>query len=59
MLTQDAAKRFERFTRRNIGNRLAIVLDKMVMSAPTIQDKISRQRRDHGLRATRKRPTWR
>jgi preprotein translocase subunit SecD len=41
ILTQDAAKRFERFTEANIGNRLAIVLDKVVLSAPTIQAKIS------------------
>jgi preprotein translocase subunit SecD len=41
VLTQDSAKRFERFTAANIGNRLAIVLDKMVISAPTIQNKIS------------------
>jgi preprotein translocase subunit SecD len=41
VLTQDAAKRFERFTEANIGNRLAIVLDKQVLSAPTIQNKIS------------------
>ena len=41
VLSQDAAKRFERFTEANIGNRLAIVLDKMVLSAPTIQNKIS------------------
>ncbi|MBS1873101.1 MAG: protein translocase subunit SecD [Acidobacteria bacterium] len=41
VLAQDAAKRFERFTEANIGNRLAIVLDKMVLSAPTIQNKIS------------------
>jgi len=41
VLTQDAAKRFERFTGANVGNRLAIVLDKMVISAPTIQNKIS------------------
>jgi preprotein translocase subunit SecD len=41
VLTQDAAKRFERFTAANIGNRLAIVLDKQVLSAPTIQNKIS------------------
>lgn len=40
VLTQDAARRFERFTEANIGNRLAIVLDKMVLSAPTIQNKI-------------------
>jgi preprotein translocase subunit SecD len=41
VLTQDAAKRFERFTGANVGNRLAIVLDKVVLSAPTIQSKIS------------------
>ena len=41
VLTQDAAKRFERFTSANVGNRLAIVLDKLVLSAPTIQSKIS------------------
>ncbi len=40
VLTQDAARRFERFTEANIGNRLAIVLDKSVLSAPTIQNKI-------------------
>lgn len=40
VLAQDAARRFERFTEANIGNRLAIVLDKMVLSAPTIQNKI-------------------
>jgi preprotein translocase subunit SecD len=41
VLSQDAAKRFERFTEANVGNRLAIVLDKSVLSAPTIQNKIS------------------
>jgi preprotein translocase subunit SecD len=41
VLSQDAAKRFERFTGANVGNRLAIVLDKNVLSAPTIQSKIS------------------
>ncbi len=41
VLTQDAAQRFERFTEANIGNRLAIVLDGQVLSAPTIQSKIS------------------
>jgi preprotein translocase subunit SecD len=40
VLTQDAAKRFERFTEANIGNRLAIVLDNQWRSAPTIQNKI-------------------
>jgi preprotein translocase subunit SecD len=37
----DATKRFERFTAANIGNRLAIVMDKMVLSAPVIHGKIS------------------
>ena len=41
VLTQDAAKRFERFTGAHINDRLAIVLDKKVLSAPTIQAKIS------------------
>lgn len=41
VLTQDAAKRFERFTGSNIGKQLAIVLDKNILSAPTIQARIS------------------
>jgi preprotein translocase subunit SecD len=41
VLTQDAAKRFERFTEAHIKDRLAIVLDKMVLSAPTIEARIS------------------
>ncbi|MEQ1949688.1 MAG: protein translocase subunit SecD [Bryobacteraceae bacterium] len=41
VLSQDAARRFENFTGANIGKNLAIVLDKMVLSAPTIQSKIS------------------
>ncbi|MBL8211274.1 MAG: protein translocase subunit SecD [Bryobacterales bacterium] len=41
VLTQDAARRFERFTGSNIGQRLAIVLDNQVISAPVIQGKIS------------------
>ena len=41
VLTQDAATRFAAFTGANVGNRLAIVLDKVVLSAPTIQSKIS------------------
>jgi len=48
VLTQDAAKRFERFTSSNIGNRLAIVLDNRVLSAPTIEAKISDQGRITG-----------
>jgi len=41
VLTQDAARRFERFTGSHIGDRLAIVLDNAVLSAPTIEAKIS------------------
>jgi preprotein translocase subunit SecD len=39
-LSQDAARRFGRFTEANIGNRLAIVLDGQVRTAPTIQSRI-------------------
>ncbi len=39
VLTQDAAKRFAAYTGANVGNRLAIVLDKTVLSAPTIESK--------------------
>jgi protein-export membrane protein SecD len=41
VLTQEAAKRFERYTESNIGNRAAIVVDGQVISAPTIQSRIS------------------
>jgi len=41
VLTQDAAKRFARYTEANIGNRAAIVVDGLVISAPTIQSRIS------------------
>jgi preprotein translocase subunit SecD len=41
VLTQDAARRFERFTEANINNRLAIVLDGKVLEAPVIQARIS------------------
>jgi preprotein translocase subunit SecD len=40
VLTQDAGRRFERFTEANIGNRLAIVLDNQWRLAPTINAKI-------------------
>ncbi|MFN7925778.1 MAG: protein translocase subunit SecD [Bryobacteraceae bacterium] len=39
-LSQEAAKRFGAFTEANINNRLAIVLDNQVRSAPTIQNRI-------------------
>jgi preprotein translocase subunit SecD len=48
VLTQDAARRFERFTQANIGRRLAIVLDGVVLSAPEIQSTIQDQGRIMG-----------
>jgi preprotein translocase subunit SecD len=48
VLTQEAAGRFERFTEANINNRLAIVLDNVVLSAPRIDSKISDQGRIMG-----------
>ena len=41
VLTQDAGKRFSRFTGANIGKQLAIVLDDTVLSAPTINGQIA------------------
>jgi preprotein translocase subunit SecD len=40
VLSQDAAKRFGKFTGANIGNRLAIVLDGKALSAPRIDAQI-------------------
>ena len=40
MLSQDAARRFGPYTQANIGNRLAIILDNQVRSAPTINSRI-------------------
>ncbi len=39
-LSQDAAARFERYTRANIGRLSAIVLDQEILSAPVIDDVI-------------------
>ncbi|MCP5118790.1 MAG: protein translocase subunit SecD, partial [bacterium] len=39
-LSQDASRRFGRFTEANVGNRLAIVLDGKIRSAPVIQSRI-------------------
>jgi len=41
VLTQQAAKKFAAYTESNIGMRAAIVVDGIVISAPTIQSKIS------------------
>src|SRR5580658_4242833 len=40
VLTQDAAKKFGAYTESNVGQRAAIVVDGVVISAPTIQGKI-------------------
>jgi protein-export membrane protein SecD/preprotein translocase SecF subunit len=47
-LRQDAADRFGRFTEAHVGRRLAIVLDNVVLSAPTIQTRISNEGRITG-----------
>jgi preprotein translocase subunit SecD len=39
-LSQEAAKRFGEYTGSNVGNRMAIVLDNRVRSAPTIENRI-------------------
>jgi preprotein translocase subunit SecD len=39
-LTQEAGRRFGRFTEANIGNRLAVVLDDQIRSVATIQARI-------------------
>lgn len=41
VLTQDSARRFQRYTESNIGNRAAIVVDNQAISVPTIQSAIS------------------
>ncbi len=48
-LSQDGARRFEKFTQANIGNRLAVVLDNQIRSVATIQSAISDQGRINGL----------
>jgi preprotein translocase subunit SecD len=47
-LTADGAKLFERATEQHIGEKLAIVLDSVVSSAPVIQDRISAEGIIHG-----------
>jgi preprotein translocase subunit SecD len=49
VLSQDASKRFGQYTESNIGQRLAIVLDKIVLSAPVIKSKISDRGMIEGL----------
>ena len=48
-LNKDGARRFAHFTEANIGNRLAIVLDNQIKSAPTIQARIEDSGRITGM----------
>jgi preprotein translocase subunit SecD len=48
-LSADGARRFERFTQANIGNRLAVVLDTQIRSVATIQNAINDSGRINGL----------
>lgn len=48
-LSQDGARRFQRYTESNIGNRLAVVLDNQIRSVATIQSAISDSGRINGL----------
>jgi len=48
-LSQDGGKRFASYTERNIGNKLAVVLDDKIVSVATIQSKIEDSGRIIGL----------
>jgi preprotein translocase subunit SecD len=48
-LSQDGGKLFGQYTERNIGNRLAVVLDNSIVSVATIQSKIEDSGRITGL----------
>ncbi|MFB3779296.1 MAG: protein translocase subunit SecD [Bryobacteraceae bacterium] len=48
-LTQDASRRFGRYTESNIGNRLAVVLDNQIHSVATIQNRIDDSGRITGI----------
>jgi preprotein translocase subunit SecD len=48
-LSQDGARRFERFTEANIGNKLAVVLDNRIRSVATIESRISDQGRINNI----------
>jgi preprotein translocase subunit SecD len=48
-LSQDAAKRFGRFTESNVGNKLAVILDKQAFSVATIQSRIEDSGRITGI----------
>ncbi|HEV3334451.1 MAG TPA: protein translocase subunit SecD [Bryobacteraceae bacterium] len=48
-LSQDGGKRFGTFTEKNVGNRLAVVLDNSIVSVATIQSRIEDSGRITGL----------
>lgn len=48
-LSQDGGNKFEKFTSANIGNNLAVVLDKNIMSVAVIQNSIRDSGRINGL----------
>jgi len=48
-LSPDGGKRFGQYTERNIGNKLAVVLDNQIVSVATIQSKIEDSGRITGL----------
>jgi preprotein translocase subunit SecD len=48
-LSQDGGKLFGQYTERNVGNRLAVVLDNSIVSVATIQSKIEDSGRITGL----------
>jgi preprotein translocase subunit SecD len=50
-LSQDAAKRFEQYTRTHIGRRSAIVLDREILSVPVIEDAIRDSGQIRGARS--------
>jgi len=49
VLSQDGGNRFEKFTAANIGNYLAVILDKQIVSVAVIQSSISDRGRINGL----------
>ena len=48
-LSQDGARRFQRYTESSIGQRLAVILDNQIRSVATIQSAISDSGRINGL----------
>ncbi|HUI80127.1 MAG TPA: protein translocase subunit SecD [Bryobacteraceae bacterium] len=48
-LSQDGGKRFGQYTEKNVGNRLAVVLDNNIVSVATIQSRIEDSGRITGL----------